>query len=373
MSLSSVDDIFGEFNALAHELAKELLPNGYRAGNLWMASGIDDTGKSTSLAVNLSGAKIGHWTDYGSAAAGDDHGDMVDLLALKRYGGDRKAAIADARKRLGKPLLYGRPPPKPSPAELAKRAEEARERDEKRAAEEAEAQSQKIRGARALFLNEKAIAIAGTPAERYLVDRGLSSAPIGAWPGSLRFHPEVWNKEHRVKMPAMLAMIVNADGQHIGTQRTYLQQDGGRWTKIASKSARMILGLSRGGFIPIHKGSTGKSMRHMHPDEPIYGAEGSEKCLAIRMKMPAARICSLVSLRNMGLVVFPAGARRLVWCRDNDQGERELATLERSIAQQQARGMMVQMVAPPAPYKDIDEWMIAVAPEPVSPAQGRAA
>lgn len=369
--LSSIDDIFAEFNQLAPELARELLPNGHRSGNLWMASGIDDTGKSASLAINLLGPKIGHWTDYGSAPNGDDHGDMVDLWALKRRKGDRKAAIADARERLGKPLLFGRAAPKPSPAELAARAAEARARDEKRAVEQAEADEAKMRKARALFLNGKSAPLEGTPGERYLIDRGLSSAPIGSWPGSLRFHPEVWNKEHSVKMPAMLAMIVDAQGRHIGTQRTYLQQAGGRWTKIEGRSPRMILGLSRGGFIPINKGASGKSMRHMAADEPLYGAEGSEKCLAVRMKLPGARICSLVSLRNMGLVVFPEAARRLIWVTDNDKGERELATLERSIAQQQARGMQVQQVRPPAPYKDIDEWMIAVAPGPV--AQGRAA
>lgn len=374
--LSSIDDIFGEFNRLAPELAKELLPNGHRSGNMWMASGIDDTGKSASLAVNLTGQKIGHWTDYGSAPNGDDHGDMVDLLALKRHGGDRKAAIADARERLGKPLLFGRAAPKPSPAELAARAADTQARDAARAAADAEAENVKIRGARSLFLNAKAVPLAGTPGERYLIDRGLSAAPIGNWPGSLRFHPEVWNSEHRVKMPAMLAMIVDAEGRHIGTQRTYLQQKGGRWTKIDSKAARMILGLSRGGFIPINKGASGKSMRHMAADEPIYGAEGSEKCLAVRMKMPGARICSLVSLRNMGLVVFPAAARRLIWVTDNDKGERELATLERSIAQQQARGIFVQQVRPPAPFKDIDEWMIAVAPGAIEQRpieQGRAA
>lgn len=372
MTLQALDDIFDEFNRRAVDLARELLPNGHRSGNLWMASGIDDTGKSASLAVNLTGARIGHWTDYGSAQAGDDHGDMVDLLALKRYGGDRKRAIADARERLGKSFIPGRPVPKASPAELAARAAEAQARDAARQAQEERDQAQKIRGAKALYLSELARPLSGTPAEAYLIGRGLSSAPIGEWPGSLRFHPEVWNKEHRVKMPAMLAMIVNADGAHIGTQRTYLQQTAGRWTKLEGRSPRMILGLSRGGFIPINKGSTGKSMRHMHPDEPLYGAEGSEKCLAIRMKMPGARIASFISLRNMGHVVLPV-ARRLVWARDNDQGEKELATLERSIAQQQARGVLVQLVSPPAPYKDIDEWMIAVAPDPVSPAHGRAA
>lgn len=362
MTLQALDDIFDEFNRRAVELAKELLPNGYRSGNYWMASGIADTGGSGSLAVHLSGGRIGHWTDHGTAAPGEDHGDMIDLLALKRWGGDRKAAIADARERLGKPLLFGRAAPKANPAELAARAAEARARAEKRQAEEEAELRGKIRNARALFLNEKSVPIAGTPAERYLIERGLSAAPIGAWPGSLRFHPEVWNKEHRLKMPAMLACIVNAAGEQIGTQRTYLQQDGGVWGKIPGKSARMIIGTMSGGFIPIHKGASGKSMRHAAPGEKVYGAEGSEKCLAIRMKMPGARICSLVSLRNMGAVVFPEAIGGLVWITDNPKDDRELARLERSIAEQQARGMTVQQVYPPRPYKDIDEWMIAVAP-----------
>lgn len=375
MTLQALEDIFDEFNELARTLAPELLPNGFKSGNKWMASGIDDTGKSASLAVNLSGASIGHWFDYGSPPPGEERGDMVDLLALKRHRGDRKLAIADARERLGKPLqTFGRPAPRPHPAELAARAEAARLRAEKRQAEEEREQAVKIRRARSLFLCEASVPIAATPAERYLIARGLSSAPIGSWPGSLRFHPEVWNKEHGLKMPAMLACIVNAAGEHIGTQRTYLQQDGGVWGKIPGKSARMILGVMNGGFIPIHKGASGKSMRHAKPGEKIYGAEGSEKCLAIRMKMPGARICSLVSLRNMGAVVFPAAVGGLVWITDNPKDEREQDRLERSIAEQQARGIAVSQVYPPRPYKDIDEWMIAVAPGAVSsPVAGEAA
>lgn len=298
---------------------------------------------------------------------------MIDLLALRRYGGDRKAALADAKQRLGivDDWPAGAPVPRASPEELRARAEEARARDAARQAEDEAARAAKIRGARSLFLHEKAVALRATPAESYLIDRGLSAAPIGEWPGSLRFHPEVWNSEHKVKMPAMLAMIVNANGDHIGTQRTYLQQEGGRWVKIPGKGARKIVGVMGGGFIPINKGSSGKSMRHMSPDEPVYGAEGSEKCIAIRMKMPGARICSLVSLRNMGAVVFPAGVRRLVWITDNPKDDDEMAALEASIARQQARGVTVQQVWPPQPYKDLDEWMNAVAPGPVP--QGAAA
>lgn len=377
MTLQSVDDIFDEFNALAPELARELLPNGHRSGNKWMASGIDDTGKSASLAVNLSGANIGHWTDYGNAPAGEDHGDMVDLWALKRRGGDRKAAIADARERLGKPLLFGRPAPKASPAELAARAAEAQARDAARRAQEIEERMVKIKGARALYLHRLSAAIAGSPSEWYLDGRGLSSAPIGDWPGALRHHPEVWNREAGVKIPAMLGMVLAWDGDkqvHVATHRTYLQNCSRRgWTKIDSANARMALGPWGGGYIPINKGSSGKSMTQMKPDEPLYMAEGIEKCIAIRMKMPGARIISGLNLRNMGAIVLPPQCRRLIMVVDNDKGGDELDALERAIARQQARGLTVQTVRPPHPYKDIDEWMIAVAPGPVAAEQGRAA
>jgi hypothetical protein len=100
-------------------------------------------------------------------------------------------------------------------------------------------------------------------------------------------------------------------------------------------------------------------------------AEGIEKCIAIRMKKPGARIISGLNLRNMGAIVLPPQCRRLIMVVDNDKGDDELVSLERAIARQQARGLHVQIVRPPHPYKDIDEWMIAVAPEPVQ--QGAAA
>ena len=375
--LISVAEIAERFNAQAASLARELLPNGYKSGNHWMASGIDDTGKSASLFVYLSGPRIGHWSDAGNAKADEDRGDMIDLLALRRYGGDRKAAVQDAKQRLGIIDNFSKDAPRPSAAELAAREAEARARADKRAAEEHAERASKIRGAKALFLHDKAKLVAGTPVERYLRNRGLSDAPIGEWPGSLRYHPEAWNREHGVKMHAMLGMVLAWDGSkqvHVATHRTYLQHCSKRgWTKIDGKNARMALGPWSGGYIPINKGSSGKSMTDMHPDEPVYMAEGIEKCIAIRMKMPGARILSGLNLKNMGRVLLPPQARRLVMVVDNDIDPREGAALERAIAQQQARGLTVQLVRPPLPYKDIDEWMIAVAPGAVPLQQGRAA
>lgn len=367
--LYSVAEIADRFNRMAKSLAKELLPNGHQSGNHWMASGIDDTGKSASLFLYLNGPRMGKWNDAGNAVAGEDHGDMIDLLALKRHAGDRKAALQDAKARLGIHDTWSKDIPVPSPAELQRKADEARQRDEVRASEEQREREGKMRGARALYLHKDATALAGTHAERYLVNRGLSAAPVGEWPGSLRFHPEVWNREHSVKIYAMLGMVLAWNGEkqiHVATHRTYLQHCKRRgWIKIDGKNARMSLGPWGGGFIPINKGSSGKSMTDMHPDEPVYMAEGIEKCIAIRMKMPGARIISGLNLKNMGAVILPPQARRLVMVVDNDIDPREGAAMERAIARQQARGLHVQLVRPPSPYKDIDEWMIAVAPDPV--------
>lgn len=376
--LISVAEIADQFNAQAVSLARELLPNGHKAGNKWMASGIDDSGKSASLAINLSGAKIGHWTDYGNARAGEDRGDMLDLLALKRFGGDRKAALQDAKARLGIEDRWSGGDYRPDPQEMARRAEEQRQREAARAEEEQNERAGKMRGARALFLHKKTKPVADTPAEAYLRGRGLTNAPIGEWPGSLRYHPEAWCRELEVKTYAMLGQVLAWNGAkqiHVATHRTYLQRCPRRgWTKIDSPNARMALGPWGGGYIPINKGSSGKSMTDMHPDEPLYMAEGIEKCIAIRMKMPEARIISGLNLRNMGAIIFPPQLRRLVMVVDNDKDDAELVSLERAIARQQARGIHVQIVRPPAPYKDIDEWMIAVAPDPVAvDMQGRAA
>lgn len=368
-SLRSVADIADEFNGHAKSLAKELLPNGYLGGNYWMASGVDDSGKSSSLALCISGARIGHWTDYGNAAPGEDRGDMIDLLAIRRFGGDRKKALQDVKRRLGIEDKWSGPAPVVSPQERAAQAEAARQRELARQAEEQQERHGKIRGARALFLHQDAKPVAGTPAERYLQGRGLSPAPLGEWPNSLKYHPEVWNREHKVKIYAMLGQVLAWDGKaqrHVATHRTYLQNVIGKgWIKIDGPNARMALGPWGGGYIPINKGSSGKSMTDMHPDEPVYMAEGIEKCIAIRMKMPGARIISGLNLRNMGAVLLPPQCRRLVMVVDNDKDERQLAALERAIARQQARGLHVQLVRPPLPYKDIDEWMVAVAPEAV--------
>lgn len=363
--IMEISAICAQLNDRAGELAPELLPNGRRNGNKWMFSGIPDHGKSESAWVHLSGPKIGKWFDMGNAAPGEDKGDMLDLLMLKRCHGDKTAAIAEAKRILGIADAHGRPV-RISPEEKRARAEAARARAEERERQEAGDRARKARGAKALFLSARPLP--GTPAEDYLRGRMLQPVrgdkPGPSWPGSLRFHPEVYHGGLQMKLAAMVAMIVNAAGEQIGTHRIFLQRHkilG--WGKLQGATAKMVLGNMWGGFVPINKGSSAKSMGQMPEGEPIYVTEGIEDAIAVRMAKPEARIIAAVALGNIGAIVLPERAERLIIVCDRDDKARAQDQLESSIAHQQARGIRVDLVLPPKEHKDINDWLLAIAAE----------
>jgi hypothetical protein len=334
---------------------------------VWRFSGIDDNGKGGSAWVYLTGARIGHWQDAGNARAGEEKGDMLDLVRLKECGGDVKRAVDWAKAELGiEDSFAPGQRPQMSAEEREKRASEARERARQREQREAAERTKKARNAKRLFLS--ASPLAGSPAELYLRGRAIGN-PLGAeWPGSLRYHRDAFCGPLQDKQPAMVAGIFNAAGEQVGTHRTFLQLQrvsagpGAAWGKLQHpdlENAKMVLGNMWGGFVPIAKGKSGKSMRQMPPGEPVYVTEGIEDALCVRMLLPAARIVCGISLGNIGAIVLPDQARKLVIVADRDDKPTAQDTLERSIAQQQARGLAVQLVLPPPGIKDINDWVQA--------------
>jgi hypothetical protein len=369
--LQTVDQIAERLNALAESLAPKLLPNGHRSGNNWMASGIADTGLSASLYVYLTGDKRGHWTDAGNAAPGEEFGDMLDLLRLKR-GLTVAGAVAEAK------VLLGIHDPPRAVARLSQDECRAREEERRQILEagkrelaerqrrEAEELQLRIRRAKALYLSGNLID--GSGAEWYLRNRGLrpgaadSEAP--GWPGVLRYHPQVWCADERVKVPAMLAAFYTAQGEHVATHRTFLTLCNERgWVKIDSPYAKKVLGPMNGAFIPINKGSSGKSMRHMPEGEWVYITEGIEDALVVRQVRPAFRIVCAGSLVNMGAILLPEQAKTIVIVCDRDPSERAQDQLERAIGRHQARGIKVRLVFPGEGYKDYNEWLLGLQAE----------
>jgi len=276
--------------------------------------------------------------------------------------------VAEAKRRLGINDAFVPGPQRPvDPAIAEARVAEARARAKRLEEREAATREVKSKRARALWLSGSEIA--GTPVEAYLRGRSLSPGCIGKrgedarWPGSLRFHPEVWHAFERVKVPAMLAGIFDASGRQIGTHRTYLQCVRGTWGKLTVGQPKLVTGCKFGGFVPINKGASGKSMGEMPEGEPVYATEGIEDALTVRMMKPAARIVCAIDLGNIGAMMLPERARTLIIVADRDDNDDAVDTLERAIARQQGKGMRVETVFPPAPHKDINGWWQAIAAE----------
>jgi hypothetical protein len=167
----------------APALVAELLAAGKRESGEWRVGSLaGEPGRS--LAVHLYGGRAGVWSDFASGDAGDG----LDLVAAVLYGKDKRAALAWARRWLG--LGDG-----PSPAPQRQAPPPARP-------DEAKAEAEALRGAaRRMFLSAQP-SLSGTPAAAYLAARGIDLAELGRQPRSLRYAPELWNRESNRHWPA---------------------------------------------------------------------------------------------------------------------------------------------------------------------------
>ena len=322
-------------------LAGELLPGGVRDGQEWRAGSIAGE-KGRSLAVRLTGSKAGVWADFCSG----ERGDLLDLVAACRCGGDIKVAMVWASAWLGldgaSPLPRQAPPPVRPKADSVPDSEALGRRD----------------AALRLFLAARA-ELRGTPAEAYLAGRGISLAELGRQPRCLRFHPALHNRESGKEWPAMVAAITGADGDHVATHRTWLHQtEAGQWTKAPLRDAKMTLGSYAGGAIRLWRGASGLPLAKARPDEAVILAEGIETALSIAIACPEMRVLSAVSLSNMAAIKLPPAIRTVIIGADNDGADNHAAAraLQRAIDRFAAEGRAVR-IARPDGVKDFNDLL----------------
>ncbi len=350
----SVREIEMQLRTRCESVVRQCLPNAIKDGPYLKVGSIAGE-KGRSLVVPLQGGSRGMWTDYSS----NNTGDMIGMIEQTMFGGDRGQAVAWAKSWLGIDDL--------DPGRLATmRAESAAQNLAADEAAEAEAEAKK-RGARALWMNGKPLS-GVDPASRYLANRGIDVARLGGdWPGSLRYHDQVWNRDARGKLDCMVATMVTPAGAQVATHRTWLGRDrDGQWVKadgadlgVPRGSAKKVLGKSGGAFVPIRKGASGCSMSALRGPETVYVTEGIEDALTVGMAKPDARVVAGYSLRNLGFIQFPELIATIVIVADRDEGQREIDALEQAIARQQARGHKVQIVMPPVGVKDVNAWLLA--------------
>lgn len=254
--------------------------------------------------------------------------------------------------------------------ELLAKIERQREQREAEAAKDAESRRSRAaslwRGAVPIGSNGKA-----TPALAYLIGRGLDFPRLGRLPGALRYRPDIGHPDFKGQKnnrhPAMIAAIFGLSGQVIGCHRTYLDISGwdhakraGTVTKMDGVSdAKLTLGPSLGGHIPIWKGQHRHPLRDIPAGTDIYLSEGIEDAASVAVADPRRRVICGVSLSKLGGIELPAQMGRLVLIGQNDDmGSAAADAIERAIAAHQERGRRVAMMMPPPNYKDFNDLLM---------------
>lgn len=294
----------------AQALAPELLPGGRREGHEWVAGSIRGE-KGRSLSFRLTGERAGVWCDF----AGGERGDALDLVAQVLFGGDRGQAMGWARRWLG--LGDDRNGAAAPPMGSIQSTPLASELPTSSSSHDEAEMLKRRRRAQALFLEAMPI-LRGTPAEAYLLARGIALGELGRQPRALRFHPACYCAEVKGPLPAMVAAVVSAEGEHLATHRTYLAHAAGTWRKAPLNAPKKVLGSYAGGFIPIWRGASGMPLREARHGDALIVAEGIETALSCAVLTPEMRVLAAVSLTNLGRLVLPPAVASVTIAADDD-------------------------------------------------------
>lgn len=302
----------------AHAWVPGMFPNGRRQGDEWRLANIQGAPprQSGSCVIMLRGEHAGDWHDFD----GGDGGGPLSTLAHGTGLADR-ALFAHAAGMTG---WTGEGPARQEPAPAPKPERDA---------------SRDI-----AFILEHAQPIQGTPAERYLVGRGLV-VPDGA---DLLFHPDLANFETRAGYPALVGLVRNLAGEVVAVHRTYLQEDGGTVRKADIPKPRMVLGRSGGGTVrlaPIgQQGALGL-------------CEGIETGLAAMLACPGLPVWAALSTTGLEQALLPPEARRVVILADHDASGAGMRAAEAAAAKLHLEGREVSIALPPREDTDFNDML----------------
>ena len=366
-ALITIDQLNEALSDRLEELLPELI-GGAKRGKEWIAASTREGGIGDSLGVALLGYKRGKWFHHAAGVGGDPLG----LIAHARCNGDMKAAFAWARSFLGGKI------PEETEKDRALRAQRLRTAERKERREQRALSGQ----ARYEFFQKAQSNIIGTPAGAYLDNRlGGQLARLGRMPGSLRFHPALRNSQLDRDLPALVASIVDAQGEMIAMHRTWLVERDGVWDRLRGGvefegwgkdgrevAGKKVLGKFQGGTIRLWAGEsvdgeTGEVRRgvgwpKLGPGASIMLAEGIETGLSLALALPARRIVCAIAIEGFAQVVLPPCFSDVTIAADRDPGNPAAAgALDRAKQAHAAAGRTCRVVYPP---EGIDDWNTAL-------------
>lgn len=300
-----------------------------------------DGGRGEACVVNRAGARAGQYHDFWAG----EHGGVFDLWMRAIRARDFRAALVEAARYLAEPAVLAA-------------LERAPDR-ERRQREGDEDQRRRARAARHLFL--EAAPLPGSPAEAYLLGRGLDVSRLPCPPGALRHHPALrcpeTHRETGLLRPALVAAVTWPDGSFGALHRTFLERaSDGVWRKAGDMRApKASLGPVGGGLIPLARGASRAPWSRRPAGEDVYVTEGIEDGLAVALALPGARVVAALSLGNFARLPPLADGGRWIFCGQNDDDPH---LVERLMAAAAALGGIV--VRPPAGVADWADWARAI-------------
>lgn len=345
--LHSIDQIVAMLRAQAENLARDLLPGGKREGREWVCGGLDGRA-GRGLSVCIAGSKQGVWGEFAAGQAGD----MLDLIAQARTGGDKGEALKWARNWLGLgSVVVQEVAPRAAPPLPA--------RDH-----EADTARRVQSGIRSFA---QALPWPGTPVEHYLAARAIPRAQLAHQPSALRYHPEMpWSRDEP-PAPAMLGCITRGSAM-IGLHVTWLERvpagsaagaRGGEqiWRRRPGKAGKRMLGRQQGGIIPLARGASGVPLAKAPDGDTLALTEGIEDALSVAIEMPHWRVAAALSCGNLQHIDLPEAIGTVVLCLQRD-GENPAVRrgIEAAIDRFTREGRTVRAVQPPEGIKDWNDW-----------------
>jgi hypothetical protein len=337
--LHSIGQIVAMLTSQAEALAMELLPHGKRQGREWVCGGLNANEGQHGLSVCIAGAKQGVWKNFKTAQKG---GDLLDLIAQARTGGDKGEALKWARRFLGigfdavkevAPRAAAPQPARDYEADTARRVQS---------------------GIRSFT---QALPWPGTPVEAYLAGRAIPLVGLAHVPRALRYHPELpWSRD-APPTPAMVASIMRG-GEMIGLHVTWLERGlHGAWRRRPGREGKRVLGRQRGGYIPLSRGASGQPLAKAPPGDTVAITEGIEDGLTIALECPDWRVLAAVNSGNMAELDLPEAIGTVVLCLQRD-GENVAVrhAVDAAIARFTAEGREVRASRPPEGFKDFNDW-----------------
>lgn len=329
--------------------------------------------KIDQMSVWRQGGRRGAFKDY----AGTAKGDAVDLVAYGLTGDltaeSRMTALEWAEARFGLRDM--------APEKRQQLAAETEKRQRAIAAED-ERRGKALRDRARKFFFSCEAEIRATPVELYLQARGIGLNDVPNLAPALRFHPacDYWMGQARdgegnklgdaPRFPAMVAMMISAEGQLGACHYTFLEPDGGRKLDTGARgyvdrdgrplSAKAMFPASFGLFIPLTYGPSGLRAR----DAAQRGltdwwgwTEGIEDGLSAAVLNRELRMHAASSLGHlMGIPDHPAKRGDLIF-KDNDWNNPTAnAQFERALARVAGFGKPVKALAMPAAWgKDVND------------------